>query len=511
MDHDLEILQEYLADNFGFHYYKTQDVEFAKKIEKSARAFNVSDTSSFVKRVYSNKLSKSELEKFISMLTIGETYFFRDKELFEYLELIHLPKLIRERENTTKTLRIWSAGCASGEEPYTIAIILRRLIRDIANWNITILATDVNTTFLDKARKGVYSDWSFRKTPDFLQKKYFTTPFVGKYKIRNEIKDMVTFTYHNLVVDSYPSMVNNTNAMDMVFCRNVFIYFRESVRNAITKRLYHTIIKDGLLLVSPVEVSILLDSDFNKLIFDSNKTIFIKSDKQVNNKPVKRSSVSRKIATRKDSSKTDFKTEIVKSLSDRRKVKPKQRNDVSVSKQQEEKLMAIDSEIEFKRANELFIDGNYGEAKVIFKGLIENNSGFINDSYKYLIRCEANLGNLEQAKIYCEEAIDLNKLDDEIYYLLAIVQQELKYVQESIANLKKVVFLNPENVLAHFTLGNIYQKQGDIKAVIRSYNNVIKILAKYDSHKQVDNSDGITASELKIVTQNKLKLIDQSN
>ncbi len=161
------------------------------------------------------------LENLIARITVGETHFFRNHPQFEALEKQVLPELI-EKRRPLKRLRIWSAGCASGEEPYSLAILLKRLIPDLADWNILILATDINRTALEKAQKGDFGPWSFREVPPEVKANYFK--FDGsRYKISNTVRSMVTFAYLNLVEDNYPSMLTNTQLMDLVLCRNVLI------------------------------------------------------------------------------------------------------------------------------------------------------------------------------------------------------------------------------------------------------------------------------------------------
>ncbi len=145
--------------------------------------------------------------------------------MFEALEDRILPELIRSRSVGNRRLRIWSAGCATGEEPYSIAIALRRALPVPEDWRITILATDINPHILRKASAGVYGEWSFRNAPPWLKGTWFRPKKDGKLEILPEIRKMVSFAYLNLAEDIFPSPVNNTNAMDLIFCRNVLMYF----------------------------------------------------------------------------------------------------------------------------------------------------------------------------------------------------------------------------------------------------------------------------------------------
>jgi chemotaxis protein methyltransferase CheR len=200
------------------------------------------------------------LDVLVSGLTIGETHFFRNRPQFEALERHILPDLIARRRDTRR-LRIWSAGCASGEEPYSLAILLHRLLPDLAQWNITLLATDLNRQALAKARRGVYGAWSFREAPPEMQADYFI-PRGREFEIVPAIRNLVTFAQLNLVEDAYPSLANNTAEMDLILCRNVLIYFNEATTRDVVGRLHGSLVEGGWLIVGHAEPSQSIFSEF---------------------------------------------------------------------------------------------------------------------------------------------------------------------------------------------------------------------------------------------------------
>ena len=144
-----------------------------------------------------------ELRGLVSRLTVGETYFFRNRGQFDALRDQILPEIIKRRRGKQQCLRIWSAGCSTGEEPYSLAILVRELLADIDDWKIHLLATDINEDALAAAREGIYRNWSFREVEDHYRRHYFT-PDGAVSRIRPEVQSMVTFRYLNLVDDHYP-------------------------------------------------------------------------------------------------------------------------------------------------------------------------------------------------------------------------------------------------------------------------------------------------------------------
>ncbi|MFA4910188.1 MAG: protein-glutamate O-methyltransferase CheR [Desulfobacteria bacterium] len=250
-------LIEYLTAKIGLHFSNRNRNELHQKMAAAMMDFGFENVGEFIEWLLSSLPTQKQIEILASHLTVGETYFFREKRAFEILEQSILHRLIDARRKTGKRLRLWSAGCSTGEEPYSIAILLGKLIPDLKDWNITILATDINTIALRKADEGIYSDWSFRDTPPFFKDKYFETLNGNRYLLLSRIRKMVTFSYLNLSQDVYPALQNNTNAMDIIFCRNVLMYFAPEHIKRAAERFYRSLVDGGCLIVSPVETSLI--------------------------------------------------------------------------------------------------------------------------------------------------------------------------------------------------------------------------------------------------------------
>ena len=167
----------------GLYFPEARWGDLERGIVSSARELGFADIEAFSKWLRSTPLTKNHVEILANHLTVGETYFFREKESFQVLEEHVFSELIRTRHENEKRLRIWSAGCSTGEEPYSIAILLSRLIPDLKDWNITITATDINLRSLKKASEGLYSEWSFRSAPSWIKESYFKRIENGHYEI----------------------------------------------------------------------------------------------------------------------------------------------------------------------------------------------------------------------------------------------------------------------------------------------------------------------------------------
>jgi chemotaxis protein methyltransferase CheR len=188
------------------------------------------------------------VDALVSGMNVGETYFFRDAEQMTVLQRDILPGLIARRR-AERRLRVWSAGCSTGEEPYTLAIMLARLLPDLVRWDVTVLGTDINGESLRRARRGVYRPWSLRGLEPAALIPY-VVPDGSDFAVSERIRRMVTFERLNLAVDRYPAQV------DLVLCRNVLLYFDTETGRGVIARLRDALRPGGWLLLSPVEAGL---------------------------------------------------------------------------------------------------------------------------------------------------------------------------------------------------------------------------------------------------------------
>ena len=201
------------------------------------------------------------LRRVIDAMTTNETLFFRDVHPFEALRVKLLPELLARR--TTRELRIWSAACSSGQEPYTIAMLLRESFPQLATWKVEILATDLSPTMVAKARAGVYGKIEInRGLPLPLLTKYFEQEGPD-YRISDELRSMVTFREQNLATQ-WPAM----GPFDLVFLRNVLIYFDVETKKSILSRTLRLMRPDGYLLLGAAETTLNLEDRFERLPLD---------------------------------------------------------------------------------------------------------------------------------------------------------------------------------------------------------------------------------------------------
>lgn len=219
--------------------------------------------------------SQKEFTALTSLITTNETSFFRNEpQLLSFSEEV-LPMLIKEKENDRgpKRIKIWSAGCSTGEEPYTLAIILKEKIKDIANWQIEIIANDISEPVLQKARTGIYSGITLRNMKPDILNKYFTKQNED-YKVNQDIKSMVKFSYMNL---NEPRKITVTSNFDVIFCRNVMIYFSEEVKKQLVRGFFNALRPGGYFYVGHSETLHGISKAF-KLVYLKNALVYNKEN-----------------------------------------------------------------------------------------------------------------------------------------------------------------------------------------------------------------------------------------
>jgi chemotaxis protein methyltransferase CheR len=192
----------------------------------------------------------------VEAMTTNETFFFRDKAPFDNFRLAVLPALIAARRSG-RTIRIWCAAASTGQEPYSLAMTLKEMAAEFAGWRIELLATDLSNDVLEKARQGIYSQFEVQRgLPIQMLIKYFTQ--IGDvWQIAPEIRAMVKFQQLNLLSD-----LSRLGSFDLVFCRNVLIYFDQETKAALLNRLSRMIAADGYLVLGAAETVVGLTDSF---------------------------------------------------------------------------------------------------------------------------------------------------------------------------------------------------------------------------------------------------------
>ena len=246
---EFRLLRDFVYQHCGLNFTEDSKYLLEKRLGKRLQQHSLKSFKDYYYFLRYNPNKDQELTEVIDQLTTNETYFFReDFQLRTFVEDI-LPEIRNRKDKQSKqTLRIWSAGCSSGEEPYTIAMLLldQPWLRA---WRVEVIGTDISQRVLHMAREGVYGDSAFRNT-ETLQKSRFFTEHSGKLRINDEVRSLVSISHLNLFDATRIALLGK---MDVIFCRNVIIYFDQAGKRNVIENFFQRLLPEGFLLLGHSE------------------------------------------------------------------------------------------------------------------------------------------------------------------------------------------------------------------------------------------------------------------
>ncbi|HLF25125.1 MAG TPA: CheR family methyltransferase [Anaerolineae bacterium] len=494
---DYERFRNFVLERIGLNFPEDKRAILGRGLAQVMHDSSCANLDQLYTRLRNNSTTSEVWERLISVLTVGETYFFRNSSHFVTLAKHILPEIMSRQGHSSRRIRIWSAGCATGEEPYSLAILLRELIPNLDSWNILILATDINREALVKAQAGQYSAWSFRGVDKRIQETYFH-PQDKLLVIGDEIKRMVTFDYLNLVGDPYPSLANNTTAMDLILCRNVTIYFNPTITVKVVHDFHTCLVDGGWLMPGPAEPNMVFYGDFDARNFPGAVVYQKSATPRVPLKPTgpllphvppfvvtppeRRQSSS--AASQPIAATAQPKPAAIRATVDQAVTAP--------AGPQPGQPPAPDR---YARALEHLHAGRIDKALSCLYRKLDEDARFT-PAYYTLGKIYANQGDLGEAQQWCERAIKLDKLLPEPYYTLSMIYQQNGLLEPALESLKKAIYLDRQFILAHYNLAQIYQRQGEIALARKSLQNVRQLLDGKPREMLIPEGDGLNAGRL---------------
>lgn len=432
----------------------------------------------------------AELDRLINAVTIGESHFFRDEAQINALLTYVLPTLI-ERRQGLHTLRLWSAGCASGEEPYSLAILLRELLPDIDEWAITILATDINTEVLDRARRGVYGEWAFRETrAKLLRGRYFTTSG-NRYELVPAVRRMVTFNRLNLASDRYPSLETNTTMMDLILCRNVLIYFDETGAQQVINRFYDAMLDGSWLVVGHSEPSVFNYRKFQVRNFPD--AILYQRTGQPTELPLDWAQLKPAPGPIEFPSPISFTPPTPPPAVS---LPPDWMLPPAVNRVDTAPFVAPKELDPLEEAEGLIQSGRSAEALPLLLKAAQQTKPPARACIM-LGQLYADGGQWADAEKWCRRATEIDRLALEAYYILALVYQHQGRLHEALEAMKKVVYIDRTSILGHFGLADLHYSSGQVPAALKSLDNARRLLDTRPNDEVLPGSGGITVGRLR--------------
>lgn len=270
---DFEFIRQLVRDSSGIALDDGKEYLVESRLMPLAVQQGVTSIREFVRKIRNQPTNNGLQQAVIEAMTTNETFFFRDVHPFETLKKEVLPVLIAKRESEMK-LNIWCAACSSGQEPYSIAMLLRESFPQLNSWNITLMASDISEPMIERAREGHYNQIEVnRGLPASLLVKYFHQKG-REWQIKEDIRKMLQLFKINLTKD-WPQLP----MIDIIFIRNVMIYFDVSLKQEILGKFRKILRKDGALFLGSSETTMNLDNNYERI--QGNKTSYYKLKSQV--------------------------------------------------------------------------------------------------------------------------------------------------------------------------------------------------------------------------------------
>ena len=450
---------KFVETQIGLHLPLGRLVDLERGLRAAAHEMGWTDTEAFARHLLEAPICQDLEDLLAAHLTIGETYFYRDPRAFEVFEKETLPQIVQSRVGRPKKLRIWSAACCTGEEPYTIAMSVRRALGENSGWQVSILATDLNPRFLRKAKSGIYGPWSFRTLPEEMRDRFFHKHSNDRWQIDDRIKRDVTFTGLNFMDDIFPSVKNDTEALDVIFCRNVLMYFSRETAAKVIGKLRQCLVEDGWLFTSATDAPRDLFTGF--AVHEAEGTIVYR--RCAENAPAQ-------------------------------KPAPFFLNDSPIELPSSGSLTVrtIRKEPAPKAARPAVPARPVPTPPVAVAKPVESPAAEL----RHQARALADEGRFDQALVAIDRAIEADKLDALSHYLRGVILHEQNLENDATVSLNRALYLDPCFVLAHVTLGNIMRRGGKEKVARRCFDNARDLLGKQDRDAVLPESGGMTAGRL---------------
>lgn len=443
-------VSDLIEAKFGLHYPADRWREMERLLRRAAQTAGHSSVETYLDTLLAAPLPEGQFEVLARTLTIGETYFFREPKIFELIAEHFVPGVLAARPGQAQRLRVWSAGCCTGEEAYTLAILFDRLRPLLPVGAPDLLATDINQQFLRRARAGVYRSWSFRGSPAWLQQEYFTRGESESFELRADIRRAVQFEPLNLAAFNYPAEENQTRAMDLILCRHVLMYFSPEQFARAVHHLAQCLVEGGWLVLSAAEVSHVSDPDLDRLRI-GEATVFVK------------------------------------------RIKRHRRLEAAARPWGQREWEAVAPSLvaggEESAARHEFAMSVTPEPAVAVEPEAADPLG--------IARLQASQGELAAALAICDRLVDEDKLNPVTHYLRATILQEQGVLAEAEAALKRVLYLEPDFIAAHVSLANLARSSGRFMEAGRHLRNALTLVARVPPNQLVPEAEGMTAGQLR--------------
>lgn len=467
--------EEALTARTGLRISEHASEPLAAHIRERTIRLSLSSADDYCRLIASDsKEGNDEVRGLLRLLAVPESYFFRDKGQFRLLRDIVIPDLLKKKASV-KELRVWSAGCSTGEEAYSLAMLIDEAIRDKAGWKVSIIGTDIREDLLDKARAGRYGNWSFRQVDGPVKARYFKEKD-GLLALDPRIMRMVSFFSLDLLDDALPDATKGLYSLDLILCRNVFIYYDNNAVIRMAGKMASVLNDGGYLMTGHGELYSLPVGLLEPKAFIES-FVYVKKaqkDSPVDAlRPSDEGRLSAPVRPEAEGPKTIAVTEAKKEA-------------------QAQDRSAADKTLEVRS---LFDRGLYSKAIEVADEALKSAPG----DYRLLYlsgAAYANTGDTKKSKELLDAASRADPLAPEPYYLLALIAEQDGDHEGAKERLMRVLYLKSGFVAAYLELASIYESEGDAVKAKKLRLTALAEVRAIPADSQVEMYDNATAREI---------------
>jgi len=535
---DFRLFRELLIETSGLLFEETRTHSLHLALWQRVQHRGYDSYREYYNLLKFHPQGRLEIRELLDLVTIGETYFFRNKAQFDVLMKFVLPEIMEKKINSgAKRLRVWSAGCSGGDEPYSIAIAMTEVVPSYKDWHISILGTDINRNALAYAKEAIYSEKHIGHLPKEYVVKYFNARDTT-YTLDTNVVELARFEYHNLAKDSF--LHEEMQGADLIFCRNVIIYFDSQTTQRVIENFYNCLAQDGYLFLGHAETLWQITDKFERIEFpqtfiykkrlspfqESGRRPFIAvpdvaiDGMTLSAPPIPASETKRKnglLGSILNDSPPSGSGVDGRTFSKETDVKSPSKKEIRAGL--EEMATPLDAFAKPSDAKEN-VDSPY---RGVTLGMRERKAQTApswpntviahgkDHIHSILTKATllANEAKYKEAADILGRIVEADNLTVGAYYLLGVLSYKSGDLKEAETQFRKVIYVDPHSVIAYFNLGNMYLYQRKFSEAAREFRNAIRLLEKRPKNEQVRFCEDFTVEFLLRACKNALVQISQ--
>jgi chemotaxis protein methyltransferase CheR len=499
---DIERFRGLVAERLGL-YFEDSKLDFlAETLQRRMEVNKCDHFSAYCQRLTSSTSQLAEMRAVAEQLTVCETYFFRYLDHFRALAETVVPNRMRAQDHS-RQLRILSAGCASGEEAYSVAVLIRERLPELASWDIDIRGIDVNVAMLEKARRGRYTAWSLRETPADLRMKYFRAE--GRdFQLHATVSSAVKFEERNLVQED--SLFWQRDAFDIVFCRNVTMYFTPEITRSIIARIAGSLRPGGFLFLGHAETLRGTSQGFH--LRHTHETFYyqLREDCDGHGDTIccgaSASDGPAETPLPEVLEPNDSWFSIIQRASERVTNLTEENSKTATSESENGDTKAPNSRAHPRTtvwdqtlAIELLREEKFAEATELLRALPPESKADP-DAQLLLAALLTNSGQLPEAEKVCERVLSLDELNAGAHYLMALCREHAGDRSAAMEHDHAAVYLDPAFAMPHLHIGLAAKRSADVETARHELSQALTLLAREDASRMLLFGGGFSREAL---------------